>query len=79
MDQIFSLFFGFLKVIKSHKCDISNCGYSLTPPVATHMPAKWPAVVGTSPQWPSCCICNLIAISELTYKNLFSVSPYVLT
>ena len=40
MNQIFSLFFRYLKVIKSHKCDISNCGYSLAPSVVTHMPAN---------------------------------------
>lgn len=64
-------------MIKSHKCDLLNCGYSLTAPVVTHMLTKWPVLGGSSSQWPSCCICNFTAVTESMYKNPFPISHYI--
>lgn len=64
-------------MIKSHKCDLQNGDYSLTPSKVAHMLTKWSGSGGTNPQWPSCCICNLTAVSESIYKNPFLVSPCI--
>lgn len=52
-------------------------GLFISPSLVAHMLAKWSGSGETSSQWPSCCICNLTAVSESVYKNPFPVPPCI--
>lgn len=76
MDLTFSLFSRKLKMIKSHKCDLLNCGYLLNGSSGHSMLTTWPVLRGTNPQRPSRCIYNFSAVSESVYTNPFPESSH---